>query len=202
MRFNCTCNNARRRRSSSRFGVLIILHLAHLRFVSFLPGHHQVSAPRTHECEQYNSPPLPIRRRVTPHNGSTRLRCIGAWPTRSLIDSKGCDVGWGATMAVSLAGEPHGITVNALSPGAYTRMSKSYLDGQGIPVGLDLTPARVAEVAVGLCTEAGRHYRQSLTYRRWPYSRVVWTTPIWSSGCANTCTHMSPVTHRLEALPK
>lgn len=61
---------------------------------------------------------------------------------------------WGATMAAALAGEPHGITVNALSPGAYTRMSQSYLDTQGIPVGMDLSPERVAEVAIGLCTEA------------------------------------------------
>ncbi|ABH00515.1 probable short-chain dehydrogenase (plasmid) [Rhodococcus jostii RHA1] len=61
---------------------------------------------------------------------------------------------WGATMAAAAAGEPDGITVNALSPGAYTRMSKRFLDVQGIPAGLDLSPERVAEVAAGLCTEA------------------------------------------------
>lgn len=60
---------------------------------------------------------------------------------------------WGATMAGARAGAPHGITVNALSPGAYTRMSAPYLDVQGIPPGLDLSPERVAEVAAGLCTE-------------------------------------------------
>ncbi|MEU7811737.1 SDR family NAD(P)-dependent oxidoreductase [Pseudonocardia sp. NPDC049154] len=60
---------------------------------------------------------------------------------------------WGATMAGARAGRPHGITVNGLSPGAYTRMSAVYLDEQGIPPGLDLSPERVAEVTAGLCTE-------------------------------------------------
>src|SRR4051794_8691236 len=40
---------------------------------------------------------------------------------------------WGATMAAARAGRPHGITVNALSPGARTRMSATYLDEQGAP---------------------------------------------------------------------
>jgi NAD(P)-dependent dehydrogenase (short-subunit alcohol dehydrogenase family) len=60
---------------------------------------------------------------------------------------------WGATMAAARAGRAHGITVNALSPGARTRMSAAYLDAQGTPPGLDLSPQRVAEVTAGLCTE-------------------------------------------------
>lgn len=60
---------------------------------------------------------------------------------------------WGATMSAALEGRPWGITVNALSPGALTRMSQPFLDKQGIPSGLDLSPDRVAEVVVGLCTD-------------------------------------------------
>jgi NAD(P)-dependent dehydrogenase (short-subunit alcohol dehydrogenase family) len=63
---------------------------------------------------------------------------------------------WGATASAVLDGRPWGNTVNALSPGALTRMSQPFLDDQGIPPGLDLSPDRVAEVVVGLCTdEAG-----------------------------------------------
>jgi len=61
---------------------------------------------------------------------------------------------WGATMSAAIEGAPFGITVNALSPGALTRMSQPFLDEQGIPPGLDLSPDRVAEVVVGLCTDA------------------------------------------------
>lgn len=61
---------------------------------------------------------------------------------------------WGATMSGAIEGREHGITVNALSPGALTRMSLAFLDEQGIPAGLDLSPQRVSEVVVGLCTDA------------------------------------------------
>lgn len=61
---------------------------------------------------------------------------------------------WGATMSGAIEGRDHGITVNALSPGALTRMSQPFLDEQGIPAGLDLSPDRVSEVVVGLCTDA------------------------------------------------
>jgi len=65
---------------------------------------------------------------------------------------------WGATMSGALAGRAHGITVNALSPGARTRMSSPFLDAQGVPDGLDLSPERVSEVVVGLCTDAARDF--------------------------------------------
>jgi NAD(P)-dependent dehydrogenase (short-subunit alcohol dehydrogenase family) len=60
---------------------------------------------------------------------------------------------WGITMAAAREGAELGITVNALSPGALTRMSKPYLDKAGIPEGLDLAPEQIARVAVALCSE-------------------------------------------------
>jgi NAD(P)-dependent dehydrogenase (short-subunit alcohol dehydrogenase family) len=58
---------------------------------------------------------------------------------------------WGVTMAAASEGIGHGVTVNALSPGALTRMSRAHLEVAGIPPGLDLSPARVADVVVALC---------------------------------------------------
>jgi NAD(P)-dependent dehydrogenase (short-subunit alcohol dehydrogenase family) len=52
---------------------------------------------------------------------------------------------WGLTMAAAGEGAPFGITVNAISPGARTRMSESFLT-QGADNGLDLSPGHVAEV--------------------------------------------------------
>jgi NAD(P)-dependent dehydrogenase (short-subunit alcohol dehydrogenase family) len=84
---------------------------------------------------------------------------------------------WGLTMAAATEGAPHGVTVNALSPGALTRMSRPFLEETGIPPGLDLSPARVADVVVALCAEeagevtgrvvhtAGGHVREYLLRR-------------------------------------
>jgi len=58
---------------------------------------------------------------------------------------------WGVTMAAASEGADHGVTVNALSPGALTRMSQAHLDAAGIPPGLDLSPGRVSDVVVALC---------------------------------------------------
>jgi NAD(P)-dependent dehydrogenase (short-subunit alcohol dehydrogenase family) len=58
---------------------------------------------------------------------------------------------WGVTMSVATEGADHGVTVNAVSPGALTRMSESFLAETGIPDGLDLSPDRVADVVVALC---------------------------------------------------
>lgn len=52
---------------------------------------------------------------------------------------------WGLTMAAAGEGRPHGITVNAVSPGARTRMSESFL-ADGGDNGLDLSPSHVADV--------------------------------------------------------
>jgi len=64
---------------------------------------------------------------------------------------------WGITMAAAREGAEVGVTANAISPGALTRMSKPYLDEEGIPPGLDLSPRQIARVAVALCSdESGR----------------------------------------------
>jgi NAD(P)-dependent dehydrogenase (short-subunit alcohol dehydrogenase family) len=60
---------------------------------------------------------------------------------------------WGVTTAVASEGAPFGITVTAISPGALTRMSEGHLEAAGIPSGLDLSPARVADVLVALCSD-------------------------------------------------
>jgi NAD(P)-dependent dehydrogenase (short-subunit alcohol dehydrogenase family) len=60
---------------------------------------------------------------------------------------------WGVTMAAATEGAGDGVTVNALSPGALTRMSRPHLEETGIPPGLDLSPARVADVVVALCSD-------------------------------------------------
>lgn len=64
---------------------------------------------------------------------------------------------WGITMAAAREGAGVGITVNAISPGALTRMSKPYLDKAGNPEDLDLSPGQIARVAVALCGEKFCH---------------------------------------------
>jgi NAD(P)-dependent dehydrogenase (short-subunit alcohol dehydrogenase family) len=64
---------------------------------------------------------------------------------------------WGITMAAAREGAEFGITVNAVSPGALTRMSKQHLDETGIPAGLDLSPERIAPVLIALCGEQSGH---------------------------------------------
>ena len=59
---------------------------------------------------------------------------------------------WGLTTATAGEGMAHGITVNAISPGARTRMSESFLAG-GADNGLDLSPDHVARVVALLVRE-------------------------------------------------
>ncbi|AGT84436.1 SDR family NAD(P)-dependent oxidoreductase [Amycolatopsis mediterranei] len=59
---------------------------------------------------------------------------------------------WGLTMALSDEAAPHGITVNAVSPGARTRMSQDHLDHAGH--GLDLAPEHVSRVVLALVAES------------------------------------------------
>ncbi|MEU1994064.1 SDR family NAD(P)-dependent oxidoreductase [Nocardia gamkensis] len=59
---------------------------------------------------------------------------------------------WGLTMALADEGAPHGITVNAVSPGARTRMSRDHLERVGST--LDLDPAHVSRVVLALVTES------------------------------------------------
>ncbi|MBS9376420.1 SDR family NAD(P)-dependent oxidoreductase [Rhodococcus sp. B50] len=58
---------------------------------------------------------------------------------------------WGVTMALADEGAPHGITVNAISPGARTRMSREHLNRSGAT--LDLDPAHVSRVLLALVAD-------------------------------------------------
>ncbi len=64
---------------------------------------------------------------------------------------------WSATLTAAKWGAPHGITVNAISPGARTRMNAEMLDSgfrDGASAHLDLNPDQVAAVVAYLVTEA------------------------------------------------
>lgn len=59
---------------------------------------------------------------------------------------------WGLTMVLADEGAPYGITVNAVSPGARTRMSHDHLERVGTT--LDLDPAHVSRVVLALVAES------------------------------------------------
>ncbi|MEU4248821.1 SDR family NAD(P)-dependent oxidoreductase [Amycolatopsis sp. NPDC026612] len=59
---------------------------------------------------------------------------------------------WGLTMALSDEAAPHGITVNAVSPGARTRMSQDHLDRAG--GALALAPEHVSRIVLALVAES------------------------------------------------
>ena len=59
---------------------------------------------------------------------------------------------WSATLGMAREGVAYGITVNAISPGARTRMSSGLLD-TGVSAGLDLDPEHVARVVAYLVSE-------------------------------------------------
>jgi NAD(P)-dependent dehydrogenase (short-subunit alcohol dehydrogenase family) len=85
---------------------------------------------------------------------------------------------WSATLSLAREGKPHGITVNAISPGAFTRMNESMFAASGPPAGLDLDPRHVAAVAGWLASDdasdvtwkvihaAGGHHREYIVERR------------------------------------
>lgn len=58
---------------------------------------------------------------------------------------------WSATHALAAEGVEHGITVNAVSPGALTRMNAEMLSDA--PPGLDLDPIHVARVVAWLASD-------------------------------------------------
>ncbi len=60
---------------------------------------------------------------------------------------------WSLTLTLSEAGRAHGITVNAVSPAAFTRMNEAMFREQGRPSGLDLDPAHVARVVAWLVSD-------------------------------------------------
>jgi NAD(P)-dependent dehydrogenase (short-subunit alcohol dehydrogenase family) len=64
---------------------------------------------------------------------------------------------WSATLSAAVEARPHGITVNAVSPGARTRMNEALLDGgfrDGSSSALDLDPRHVARVVAYLVSDA------------------------------------------------
>jgi NAD(P)-dependent dehydrogenase (short-subunit alcohol dehydrogenase family) len=82
---------------------------------------------------------------------------------------------WAATYGMAADGIGHGITVNAISPGAFTRMNEAMF--QAAPTDLDLDPMHVARVAAWLASDdaadvnarvihvAGGHHREYLMER-------------------------------------
>jgi NAD(P)-dependent dehydrogenase (short-subunit alcohol dehydrogenase family) len=92
---------------------------------------------------------------------------------------------WGITMAAAREGAGEGITVNAISPGALTRMSKPYLDETGIPEGLDLSPERIARVAVVLCSEKYCHVTGRVVHTAAGYIREYVLTRVADSDLVN-----------------
>jgi len=63
---------------------------------------------------------------------------------------------WSATINAARAGGPHGITVNAISPGARTRMNAELLDAGafGDNERIDLSPQHVADVVAYLASDS------------------------------------------------
>jgi NAD(P)-dependent dehydrogenase (short-subunit alcohol dehydrogenase family) len=84
---------------------------------------------------------------------------------------------WSLTISLAAEGRPHGITVNAISPGAFTRMNEAMFKETPAEVGLDLDPLRVAKVVAWLVSDeasdvtgriihaAGGQHREYLTRR-------------------------------------
>jgi NAD(P)-dependent dehydrogenase (short-subunit alcohol dehydrogenase family) len=60
---------------------------------------------------------------------------------------------WSATSSLAVAGAPYAITVNAISPGALTRMNEDMFQHVPPPPGLDLDPVHVARVAAWLASD-------------------------------------------------
>jgi NAD(P)-dependent dehydrogenase (short-subunit alcohol dehydrogenase family) len=83
---------------------------------------------------------------------------------------------WAATFGLAAQGAGHGITVNAISPGAFTRMNESLFEAS--PTSLDLDPRHVARVLGWLVSDeagdvtgtvihvAGPHRREYVMGRR------------------------------------
>ncbi len=85
---------------------------------------------------------------------------------------------WSATLSLAREGRDHGITVNAISPGAFTRMNEAMFAAAPPSAGLDLDPRHVAVVLGWLCSDeaadvtgriihaAGGQHREYVTERR------------------------------------
>jgi NAD(P)-dependent dehydrogenase (short-subunit alcohol dehydrogenase family) len=62
---------------------------------------------------------------------------------------------WSVTLALAVEGVPYGITANAISPAARTRMNDRLLASR-TPLDLDLDPRHVAELVAYLASDAAR----------------------------------------------
>ncbi len=92
---------------------------------------------------------------------------------------------WSATLAAATAYAGSGVTVNALSPGARTRMSETAIDRSSSAQALDLDPFHVARVACYLASDAaadvsgriihvaGGHIREYLPVQRTAETTLV-----------------------------
>ncbi len=60
---------------------------------------------------------------------------------------------WSATLSLAQQGLPYGITVNAVSPGAFTRMNEAMFAAAAPPVELDLDPVHVGRVVAWLVSD-------------------------------------------------
>ncbi len=84
---------------------------------------------------------------------------------------------WSLTSSLATQGREDGITVNAVSPGAFTRMNEALFAASAPPPGLDLDPVHVARVVGWLVSDdaadvtgrivhaAGGHHREYVTAR-------------------------------------
>jgi NAD(P)-dependent dehydrogenase (short-subunit alcohol dehydrogenase family) len=85
---------------------------------------------------------------------------------------------WSLTLALAHEGHDVGITANAVSPGAFTRMNEAMFAAAPPPPGLDLDPVYVARVVAWLVSDAaadvtgrivhaaGGHHREYATTRQ------------------------------------
>ncbi len=60
---------------------------------------------------------------------------------------------WSATLSLAREGKPYGITVNAISPAAFTRMNEALFAAGPMPPALDLDPRHVARVVGWLVSQ-------------------------------------------------
>lgn len=84
---------------------------------------------------------------------------------------------WSLTLSLANEGRGYGITVNAVSPGAFTRMNEAMFVASAPPPDLDLDPMHVARVVTWLVSDAagdvtgrivhaaGGHHREYFTRR-------------------------------------
>lgn len=84
---------------------------------------------------------------------------------------------WSLTLSLAQQTRDTGVTVNAISPGAFTRMNAGMFADQAPPPRLDLDPLHVARVALWLCSDeaadvtgriihaAGGQHREYITAR-------------------------------------